>query len=307
MSEQAATTVLPLRGRRILVTRTPEQATFLSERLRALGAVPIEFPTIRIAPPEDWERLDSALRQLFAGGASSGEHGFALTNTERVLCYAWLVFTSANGVRICCERLRTLGFEPTALSSSGVRIACIGPATSAALAQFGLSADLVPGEYIAEGVAAALVEDARQHNDSLAGKRILLARAAGARKVLATELQQAGALVDEVPAYFTLPVDADDEQGRIVLRLLQGQQLDMLTFTSSSTVRNFMQWLAHCAESGADINVAHLLHNERLRIACIGPITSQTARTLGLEVHIEAREFTIDGLIEAIVASEENV
>ena len=316
MSKQAAPAKLPLQGRRVLVTRTPEQASVLSKRLKALGATPVEFPTIRIAPPKDWQPLDHALRLLFTPNTDETNKNVRVplvgtrkpaVGTHKGYPYMWLVFTSANGVHICCERLRTLGLEPSALSQSGVRIACIGPATAAALARFGLAADLVPAEYIAEGVAAALIEDAQRRGESLSGKRILLARAAEARRVLAMELQQAGALVDEVPAYSTLSVTADDEQGRVVLGLLQQGQLDILTFTSSSTVRNFMQWLAHCAESDTSIDIQNLVRNESLRIACIGPITSQTARKLGLDVHIEAREFTIDGLIEAIVSYEEKV
>ncbi len=287
-----ATTNLPLQDRRILVTRTPEQAGVLSERLKALGATPVEFPTIRIAPPDDWQQLDAALRQLFASDAPNAAY------------YSWLVFTSANGVNICCQRMRTLGLDLTALGANGMRIACIGPATAAALARFGLNAALVPDAYIAEGVAAALIEDAQRRGEPLAGKRILLARAAAARQVLATELQQAGALVDEVPAYYTLSASADDERARSVQHQLKTGQLDILTFTSSSTVRNFMQWLAQCEVYDAAFDRQSVLRSGRPRIACIGPVTSQTARQLGLDVHIEAREFTIDGLVEAIVSCE---
>ncbi len=179
---------------------------------------------------------------------------------------------------------------------SHVRIAAIGPATASALKRYGLTADIVPDEYIAEGVAAALRSDAQARGVSLVGQRVLLARAAEARKILVTELQQAGALVDEVPAYYTVAVAHDDEQGQQVLRLLREQKLDILTFTSSSTVRNFMQWLASDEE-----RVRLVTHNPHLTIACIGPITAQTARELGLDVAIEAQEFTIDGLVEAIV------
>src|SRR6267154_2000893 len=143
---------LPLRGKRILVTRTREQAGTLSERLLSLGAIPVEFPTIRIVPPQDWEPLDNALRRLCTSG------------------YEWLVFTSTNGVNICFERLRTLGYHSDNLGN--VRVAAIGPATAAALAQQGITADLVPDEYIAESVAAALIEDAWQKGESLEGKRI---------------------------------------------------------------------------------------------------------------------------------------
>ena len=117
--------------------------------------------------------------------------------------------------------------------------------------------------------------------------------------MLVTGLEQAGAIVDEVAAYTTVAAAGDDEQGREVLRLLQNGQIDIITFTSSSTVRNFMQWLTNCdTEPGTSARSAEL------KIACIGPITSQTARELGLKVDIEAREFTIDGLVEAIVQSE---
>ncbi|HVB21398.1 MAG TPA: uroporphyrinogen-III synthase [Ktedonobacteraceae bacterium] len=273
---------LPLQGKRILVTRTREQASTFSQRLKALGALPVEFPTIRIVPPQDWEQLDSALNKLF------------LENAQERRYYDWLVFTSVNGVAICCERLIALGH--TTEHMSHVRIAAIGPATAAALKHYGLTADVVPDEYIAEGVATALRNDAQARNVSLAGQRVLLARAAGARKILVTELQQAGALVDEVPAYYTGAVAHDDEQGQHVLRLLREQQLDILTFTSSSTVRNFMQWLSSDEE-----RVQLVTRNPHLTIACIGPITAQTARESGLNVAIEAQEFTIDGLVEAIV------
>jgi len=282
---------LPLEGKRILVTRTRQQASVLSERLRALGAIPIEFPTIHIVPPQNWEPLDDALKRL-------------CTTEKNQPYYTWLVFTSSNGVNMCFERLRSLGLDADAIGN--VRVAAIGPATAASLASYGITADLVPEEYIAEGVAAALIEDARRRGESLQEKRILLARAAEARNILVSMLQQEGAVVDEIAAYRTLPAASNDERGREVLRLLQTRQLDILTFTSSSTVRNFMHWfenvvapLAGARETGA--------RETGTKIACIGPITSQTARELGLHVDIEAKEFTIDGLVEAIVQQEEKV
>jgi uroporphyrinogen-III synthase len=296
-------TMLPLQGKRILVTRTREQASTFSDQLKALGATPIEFPTIRVVPPQDWTQLDNALRRLYTiESAEVGEHVEVLKGHNELRPYTWLVFTSVNGVKICCERLRDLGYDTHAFSN--VRVAAIGPATASALKRYGISADLVPSEYIAESIATAIIEDARQRGESLVGKRILLARAAEARKVLVTELQQAGAVVDEVAAYYTIPVAREDEQGQYVLRLLQTHQLDILTFTSSSTVRNFMQWLMQCQERDATNLVSLVTHNPHIKIACIGPITSQTARELGLDVHIEAKEFTIDGLVEAIVQHE---
>ena len=287
MSEQKIM-AQPLQGKHILVTRTREQASVLSERLRTLGAIPVEFPTIRIVPPQDWSTLDAALKRLYTYDDSAHPY------------YDWLIFTSANGVTICCERLYTLGYDPRALRN--VRVATIGPATAVALARYGIHADLIPDEYIAEGVSAALIKDALNNGSSLAGKRVLLARAAEARKVLVTDLQQAGALVDEVAAYYTHTVASDDEQGQTVLRMLRKQQLDMLTFTSSSTVRNFMLWLQSSAQTNESERQTLLSHTT---IACIGPITARTARELGLHVQIEAKEFTIDGLVDALIKFEE--
>jgi uroporphyrinogen-III synthase len=287
MSEQTVKS-LPLQGRRILVTRTHEQAGTFIEQLRALGAIPVEFPTIRIMPPENWEQLDTALRRLCGNG---------------IVYYDWLVFTSANGVRICFDRLRDLGYDAQAIGN--VRVAAIGPATAAALATYGIHADLVPGEYIAEGVAHALIDDARRRGEPFAGREILLARAAEARNVLVVELQQAGAIVDVVVAYRTVGVSHDDTQGREVLRMLEAERLDMLTFTSSSTARNFMNWLIQYGAEMADSFMRHVRQDARPKIACIGPITSQTAREFGLDVHIEAKEYTIAGLVEAIIRDKE--
>jgi uroporphyrinogen-III synthase len=196
-----------------------------------------------------------------------------------------------------------LGYNSQAIKN--VRIATIGPATAAALTHYGITAELIPNEYVAESIAEALIESAQQHGESLQGKRILLARAAEARKVLVTQLQEAGAIVDEIAAYRTFPIDNNDEQGRAVLRLLQSAQLDILTFTSSSTVRNFVHWLKDCEEQRNNFSAEAILRNPQLTIACIGPITSQTARKLGLNVSIEAQEFTIAGLVEAILFHEE--
>jgi uroporphyrinogen-III synthase len=274
--------VSALRGKRILVTRTREQASAFSERLRALGAIPVEFPTIRIAPPQDWGPLDEALRKLYAGPY-----------------FDWLVFTSANGVERVFERLQALGLDGRAVGNA--RVAAIGPATAAALARCGIQADLVPQEYIAEGVAGALIEDARRRGVALTGKRILLARAAEARQVLVSELQEAGALVCEVAAYRTLPVESDDEQGREVARMLRAGELHMITFTSSSTVRNFMQWLEQSVpDIAGELRGQTTAHSTLPVIACIGPVTARSARQAGLDVSIEAATFTIDGLIEAL-------
>jgi uroporphyrinogen-III synthase len=299
--------MLPLQGRRILVTRAREQASVLSDQVRALGAEPLEFPTIRIVPPREWEPLDHALARLFAN------------DTEEHSYYSWLIFTSANGVIFCCERIKQLGYDTQSLQH--VRIAAIGPATAAALRRYGLSADLVPDAYIAESVAQALIEESKRHSETLNDKHILLPRAAEARDILITLLQEAGAQVDEIAAYRTLPVAKNDAQGHEILQRLLADQIDLITFTSSSTVRNFVRWLNTALDTGSYLfenadedaqcitplhAIARLegndLHQHRTRIACIGPITAQTARECGLKVDIEAQTFTITGLIEAIVA-----
>ena len=313
MPEQLASTALPLAGKRVLVTRTREQASVLSERLAALGAIPIEFPTIRIVPPADWGELDAVLSRLFdinptpppriparGTGTPRGYPG-GWGEWDGYPGYSWLIFTSANAVTICCERLLALGYDLSAMDE--VRIATIGPATAAALTRYGLRADLIPDEYRAEGVASAILEDFQRRGEAIVGKRILLPRAAEARKILVTELQQAGAVVDEVPAYNTQAARSDDAQSQAILRLLRDSELDIITFTSSSTVRNFMQWLVGCEEQGIADATRLVTHNPQLQIACIGPITSETARESGLTVAIEATTFTIDGLIKAIVGA----
>jgi uroporphyrinogen-III synthase len=274
----------PLAGKYTLVTRTRDQAGALSAQLSVAGAIPVELPVIRIVPPSDWQPLDQALL------------AFAT--------YDWLIFTSANGVKMSLERLLVLGQEPQVLGQT--RIATIGPATAAALESYGLSATLVPEEYIAEGVAQALRDEASQRSATLAGQRILLARAAEARQVLVTELEQAGAQVDVVAAYQTLPVAQDDERGREVIALLRRQRLDVITFTSSSTVQHFMHWLSQTAPDIA-LLLAYPGSQDAPRplIACIGPITAATARSYGLEVSVEAREFTTAGLVEALIDYEE--
>jgi len=252
----------PLFGKRVLVTRPQEQASVLSRRLRELGAEPVELPAIALEPPEDYSPLDAAIR-----------------NSHQ---YNWIIFTSANGVRAFMERLWTLGWDARSLSRA--KLAAIGPATATALEQYHLRADYVPDQYVAEAVAAGIGD--------VQGQRILLPRTDIARPALAIALHKAGAAVDEVTAYRT--VRAGTVQGSAltsedVRQMLAENQIDVVTFTSSSTVRNL---------------VALLGDAEPLRgplIACIGPITAGTAREMGLRVDMVAEEYTIDGLIEVLI------
>ena len=275
----------PLKGRRILITRTQEQAGTFSSQLSALGAIPIEFPTIQIVAPDDWKPLDNVLKRLCESD-----------------WYDWVIFTSANGVQIFFERLITLGYSVKSIGN--VRIAAIGPATALILAKYEARVDLVPTTYIAEAVAAELIEDVRKLGESLVGKRVLLARAAEARNILIQELQHVGIEVDVVAAYRTIGIDKEDERGQIILRQLQADELDIITFTSSSTVRNFMQRLIEYDAKFTETFIGRVAEFDRPKIACIGPITSQTARECGLKVHIEAQVYTVAGLLDAIIRNE---
>lgn len=251
---------LPLFGRRILVTRTREQASGLVQELAALGAYPLECPTIRIMPPTDWGEVDRAIQALPG--------------------YDWLLLTSPNGVHNFFQRLRALNLDARALA--GVKVAAIGPATAESLAAGGIRADLVPDQYVAEGLVAALKAT------GLAGKRVLLARAQEARDVLPRELALAGAIVDEVTLYRTQP---PEHLPAAVLEAINHKAVHLATFTSSSTVTNLVQVLgSEWATFAATVPAA-----------CIGPITAQTAREAGLQVVVQAREFTVPGLVEALV------
>jgi uroporphyrinogen III methyltransferase/synthase len=250
----------PLSGRVVVVTRPRLQARAFADLLEAAGASVRVVPTIAIEPPESWEPLDLALQHL-------GE-------------YRWAVFTSVNGVQMTERRLREQGRGMDAFR--GLRLAAIGPATAEALHAVGLETEVVPEEYVAEGLAARL-RDLIQP-----GERVLLARAAQARDVLVTQLQAAGANVDEVPAYRTRP--AAEDAGPLRGDLARGK-VDVVTFTSSSTVRHFAALFP-----GEDLS--RLLRG--VAVACIGPVTGATARELGLETHIVPTEYTIPALARAI-------
>jgi uroporphyrinogen III methyltransferase/synthase len=246
---------LPLFGKRIVVTRAKGQAEALSARLRALGADVVELPTIEIRPAADSGPLDRAVAAL--------------------ACYDWLIFTSANGVRFFLDRL---DHSTTDLRSLRAKICAIGPATRAAVEALHLKVDLMGKEYVAEGLLEAFA------SHDLAGKRVLLPRAAVARDLVPIELTRRGAQVDVVEAYRTVvPEDAADQAAAVLTR-----KPDCITFTSSSTVQNF-------------VAIAGATALEGLKVATIGPVTSETARALGITVTVEAHPFTIDGLVTAIL------
>jgi uroporphyrinogen III methyltransferase/synthase len=249
----------PLFGRTIVVTRAREQASELSRQLEDLGAHVIEMPTIRIVEPDDYGPLDQALSALAT--------------------FDWIVFTSPNGVDHFVRRLFAKGQDVRGLA--GLRLATIGPATTERLRACCLTVDCEPATHTAEGLLETLLKAA-----DLKGRKFLIPRATEAREALPAGLREAGAEVVEVPAYKTLMAEAPDPD---TLALLKQGEIDFVTFTSSSTVRNF-------------VTMVGVALPPRVRFASIGPVTTQTARELGISVAIESKEITIPSLVEAIAS-----
>ncbi|PIE60880.1 MAG: uroporphyrinogen-III C-methyltransferase [Desulfobacterales bacterium] len=252
----------PLFGKRIVITRARAQASGLVAALRRLGAHCIEIPTIQIVPPRDTAPLTHAIDNL---------------NN-----YDWIVLTSVNGVKFFFEALFQKGKDVRALGH--LKFACIGPVTKERLADFGIISDILPETYRAESVVAAFAKE------EMTGKKVLLPRAKKARTILPEELHKMGALVDEVTAYETKLADDGKET---LIDLLNNNAVDAVTFTSSSTVSNFVSLL-----EGHD--VAALLKD--VTIASIGPITSDTAKELGLTPTVEADPYTIQGVIDVLLS-----
>jgi uroporphyrinogen III methyltransferase/synthase len=250
---------LPLAGLRVLVTRARQQASQLSARLVDLGASPIEYPTIEIRPADDPRALDEALARLARFG--------------------WVIFTSTNGVESFFARLAANGRDARALGAC--RVAAIGPSTAAALRAHGIRADWIPDRFLTDGI----LEGFRQFE--LRDVDVLLARADIAPPALADGLRAQGTRVTEVTAYRTVPADASRDR---LLDALERRAVDVVTLTSSSTVRNLVDGL------GGRLDLL-----EGVTIACIGPITAATAAKLGLTVDVQAEEHTIDGLVAALV------
>jgi len=259
---------LPLTGCRVLVSRAKKQAGALSSALRELGCKVIEIPFIEIRPPRSLQPLDAALRTLTT--------------------YDWLILTSVNGVNALFDRMKKRRLGPSALGH--LKIAAIGPATKKAIEARGLTVTVTPKEYVAESVVTAL-------RRRVVNKRVLLVRARVARDVIPRELRKAGAAVDVVEAYETVVPRASARR----LRALLGNKRcrpHAITFTSSSTVRNFVLLLG--LRSARATLKKRYSHNG-VHSASIGPVTSATLREFGLPVDIEAKEYTIPGLVAAIV------
>ncbi|MGH7388873.1 MAG: uroporphyrinogen-III synthase [Candidatus Rokuibacteriota bacterium] len=250
-----------LAGRTIVVTRAAEQAAGFVALLEAEGATVVQTPTIAIEPPPSWAPLDAALDALAS--------------------FAWVVFTSVNGVAMVDHRLGERRQAWTAMA--GARVAAIGPATAAALGERGLRVEIVPEDYRAEGLVEHLRDRVR------AGDRVLLPRAARTRDLLVEELRRLGADVREVAAYTTRRVEA---AGPRLREALAAGVVDAVTFTSSSTARHFAELLTEAERRRWLPGVV---------VASIGPITAATAAEYGLTTHVMPREYTIPALARALV------
>ena len=247
----------PLFGRRIVVTRTRKQASALSAKLRVLGADVYELPTIRIEAPENLIEFGELVRDSFQ--------------------YEWLIFTSVNGVDAFFEMFYRLYDD--ARSIGNVKIAAIGPATAERIKHFHLSVDMQPKEFIAEAIIDGLLKFGSVEN-----LKILLVRAQGAREVLPKRLAELGAIVDEAIAYQTVP-ETNDLSG--ALERIREEGADLVTFTSSSTVENFL--------------ALKIPWPSQMKAASIGPITSETMRKNNLPVDVEAARYDVDGLVSAVL------
>ncbi|MBI4664788.1 MAG: uroporphyrinogen-III C-methyltransferase [Nitrospinae bacterium] len=250
----------PLFGRKIVVTRAREQASVFADRLKKSGADVIEFPTIETKQPDSWDSLDAAI--------------------ERLPQFDWVIFTSVNGVRYFLQRLKERGSDIRELK--GPQICAIGPKTAEAIENLGVRVAAVPSEYRAEAILGAL------GGENLKGKNILIPRAKVAREVLPEELVKLGANVTVAEAYETVkPAALKDE----MVKLFSENRVDAVTFTSSSTVSNFMDMF------GKE-EAVRLMNG--VKVASIGPITSDTARKFGLEPSIEPKDYTTEALAVAL-------
>ncbi|MBT3922657.1 MAG: uroporphyrinogen-III C-methyltransferase [Nitrospina sp.] len=248
---------LPLFGKTVVVTRKGDQADSMIDRLRELGAEPFFFPVIETIAPDDWSPLDNALNNLSQ--------------------YDGLIFTSVNGVRFFAERLKTMDQDIRELK--GARVYTIGPKTAEAVRDLGIRVDVIPEKFVAESLIDSI--------GNADGKRFLIPRATVARETLPEQLRKMGALVDVVPAYKTvLPSQSVD----VLEKRLKKGSVDVITFTSSSTVTNFL------ALTGEQLLPAI----KNTTIACIGPITAKTAREAGLNVEIMPEQYTVSSLMDAI-------
>ncbi len=252
----------PLFGKRILVTRAREQASELAARIREFGGDIIEFPTIEIVPIDRWEELDVAIKNINK--------------------YEWIIFTSINGVRIFLERLRALSYDIRELK--GVKICTIGIKTGAFLENLMIKVDMIPSEYKTESI----IEEFKK--EDIKGKRILIPRAKEGRELLPEKLKELGAIVDEIPVYRIVKPEGEKEK---IKELFKRKEIDVITFTSSSTVKNFVSMFNDKEE------ILELI--DGVKIASIGPVTAETLKSSGIKTDIMPEKYTIPDLVEAII------
>lgn len=254
----------PLFGRRIVVTRSREQAQELIDMLEERGAEAIASPMIHIAPPHD----TAPLEQACAAAAT----------------FDWIVFTSANAVDSFMTTLLETG---DVRDLKGVRICAIGPSTASHVQRYGIRVDTVPAEHHAEGVLEALAA-----TGEVSGKRVLLPRSDIAREIVGEELRRRGADVSEVVAYRTTTAALERDSDRDIYRMLLDRQIDAVTFTSASTVKHFVQTY------GED-QAVDLLNTTA--VACIGPVTAEAAQQLGIITAVMPARYTVPDLVDALV------
>jgi len=251
----------PIEGKKIVITRPADQSDGFSERLSKLGGMPVKFPVIAVAPPDSWDAADSAIDHLEG--------------------YEWVLFTSVNGVNAFMGRVleRKRGIKE---ALAWVKICTVGLRTAEAVEQYGLQVDFVPGEFRAEAIVAGFQEM------GAAGEKVLIPRAQIGREILPEELVKMGMKVDVVPVYKIVRPETDTSRLKAMLR---NKEIDMVTFTSGSCVRNFIEIL------GAE---EYKILLKGIKIACISPVTVDAARKYGLETDIVPGNYTVDDLVEAI-------
>ncbi|MCK5237025.1 MAG: uroporphyrinogen-III C-methyltransferase [Deltaproteobacteria bacterium] len=253
----------PLFGRRVLVTRTRAQAEKFIDILETKGAQTVAVPVIKTVAPTSSAKMDQAIKKLSS--------------------YDWAIFTSVNGVKYFFKRLYSLGLDIRELK--GVKICCIGPASRDEVTKRGIKVDLVPGEYVAEGV---IREFQKKGVNSIRGKRFLLPRAEVARDVIPKEIKKLGGKIDVAPSYKTICPKKEAEE---IKSLIKKGKVDVVTFTSGSTVTNFVSLFKKNELTKA---------LKSITVACIGPVTTKTAEDFGLTVKIKAKKYTLDGLASAM-------
>ncbi len=251
----------PLEGKRIVITRPADQADGFAGCLSKLGGVPVKFPVIAVAPPDSWAAADSAIDHM-----------------ER---YEWVLFTSVNGVHAFMGRVleRKRGIKE---ALAWVKICTVGVRTAEAVEQYGLQVDFVPGEFRAEAIVAGFQEM------GAAGEKVLIPRAQIGREILPEELVRMGMKVDVVPVYKIIRPETDVSW---LKTMLQNNEIDVVTFTSGSCVRNFIEIL------GAE---EYKILLRGVKIACISPVTVDVARKYGLKTDIVPDNYTVDDLVDAI-------